>query len=346
MRALTATLLASSALALAVGPAHAQTAIAPYTLSVFATAPAGLSAPDSLAVIGQNVFVGYGDGHKPDGSDGLNSQIVEYNAAGKALRTFSVPGHNDGLKADPSTHRLWALQNEDGNSNLVIIDLHDMHERKLAFTQFPHGGGYDDMVFLRCKVLISASNPANNPNTAPAIVSVTLGAGSVNVSPFLMANAQATDIPTGAVGTLNLQDPDSMTLDPLGDIVLDSQADQELIVVSHPGGANQRVLHLPLTYQTATGPMPVEVDDTNFATSSQGFILFSDKGANTIYRLDKAAWAPGAAYTSADGGPFVGTLDMSTGVIAPIVTGVKAPGGLIFVDTSMPHPAEPENHCE
>ena len=48
-------------------PAFAQnptpTAVPPYVLSVFATAPAGLSAPDSVAVLGDQVFVGYGDGH-------------------------------------------------------------------------------------------------------------------------------------------------------------------------------------------------------------------------------------------------------------------------------------------
>ena len=42
-----------------------------YTLSVFASAPSGLSAPDSIAVLGDRVFIGYGDNHAPDGSDGL-----------------------------------------------------------------------------------------------------------------------------------------------------------------------------------------------------------------------------------------------------------------------------------
>ena len=44
---------------------------------------------------------------------------------------------------------------------------------------------------------------------------------------------------------------------------------------------------------------------------------------------------------AADGGPFGGTLDMSTGIITPIVTGLNGPGGLIFVDTSEPHPPQP-----
>jgi hypothetical protein len=39
-------------------------------------------------------------------------------------------------------------------------------------------------------------------------------------------------------------------------------------------------------------------------------------------------------YTAADGGPFVGTLDLTSGVVTPIVTGLAAPGGLVFVDTT------------
>lgn len=130
-----------------------------------------------------------------------------------------------------------------------------------------------------------------------------------------------------------------MTLDPEGNIVLDSQADQELIIVSHPGSSTQRVLHLPLSYQTAAGLMPVEVDDTAFVTSTEGFILFADKGLNQVFMLKKDAFAPGTAYTAADGGPFVGTIDLTTGVITPIVTGLNGPGGLVFVDTTK-HPGD------
>ena len=48
--------------------AQTPTVTSPYKLSIFATAPSGLSAPDSIAVLGDYIFVGYGDNHKPDGS--------------------------------------------------------------------------------------------------------------------------------------------------------------------------------------------------------------------------------------------------------------------------------------
>ena len=113
-----------------------------------------------------------------------------------------------------------------------------------------------------------------------------------------------------------------MTLDPLGNIVLDSQADQEIIVVTDPGGSHQRALHVPLSYVANNGKVTsVETDDTAFASSSQGFLLFADKGLNTVYKLAEDAFAPGSAYTAADGGPFVGTLDFTSGRITPVVTG-------------------------
>lgn len=326
----------------AVGAASLAAAATPqaapsYTLSVFAAAPSGLSAPDSIAVLDDHVFVGYGDGHQPDGSDGLDSQVVEYTMDGSWVHTFTVHGHNDGLKVDPYTRELWALQNEDANANLVIIDPRSGSQREYLFGPAAHGGGYDDMVFRGCKTYISASNPANNPNAEPAIVSVRIDEGMVNVAPVLMGNAVATDLPTGQSVTLNLQDPDSMTLDPLGDIVLDSQGDQMLIVVTHPGTRMQQVLRLPLSYQGPSGLTPIESDDTVFVTSAQGYILLADKGLNEVFKLSRAAFSPSQAYTAADGGPFVGTLDMTSGIVTPVVTGLLGPGGMQFVDTSV-HP--------
>jgi hypothetical protein len=318
--------------------AFAQTpapqAASPYTLTVFAAAPPNLSAPDSIAVVHDHVFVGYGDGHAPDGSDGKNSQVVEFSMDGTVEHIYTVPGHSDGLKLDPITKRLWALQNEDASPNVVIIDPETQQQKVHQFASTPHGGGYDDIVFRGCKIYISASNPAGNPNTGPAIVSAKLRDGVVQVEPLLMGNAVAVDVLTGANVTLNLQDPDSMTLDPLGNIVLDSQADQELIYVTHPGEPNQQALRLPLSFLSAKGAMPVETDDTAFVTSSQGFILFADKGLNTVFKLTRTGFVPGSAYTAADGGPFVGTVDLTSGIVTPVVTGIKSPGGLVYVDTS------------
>jgi hypothetical protein len=324
------TLLLSTAASV---PALAQTAKSPYQLSVFATAPGGSSAPDSIAVLRDHIFVGYSDGTLPTGADGKSNQIVQYSLNGTVEYTYTVKGHNDGLKIDPSTHLLWAIQNEDANPNLVIINPQSHQQKVYTFGPTLHGGGYDDVVFHNCKAYISASNPASNPNSGPAIVSATLDGNFVEVKPVLAGNASAIDIPTDATVKLNLQDPDSMTVDPQGNIVLDSQADHELIIVSNPG-VNQRVLHLPLSSQTASTVTPLQVDDTAFVTSTQGFILFADKTLNKVFALTKNAFVPGTAYTSASGGPFVGTIDLTTGLVTQIVTGISNPGGMAFVDTT------------
>ncbi|MGH9760599.1 MAG: hypothetical protein ACREAC_07120, partial [Blastocatellia bacterium] len=52
------------------GPA----AVAPYTVTVFAKSVTGqYTQPDSIAVLGSNVFIGYGNGVATDGSDGKSS---------------------------------------------------------------------------------------------------------------------------------------------------------------------------------------------------------------------------------------------------------------------------------
>jgi len=302
------------------------TANIPYTVSTFATSVPGVYfQPDSIAVLDGHIFVGYGNNAAPDGSDGKSSTIVEYDRSGNVVTTYIVKGHNDGLKVDPRTKLLWAMQNEDGSPNLVIIDPHTGIRKVYTFGPTPHGGGYDDMAFNGKDVFISASNPANNPNNAPAIVRAELNGNKVTITPVLMGTATATDIPTDAPVALNLQDPDSMKFDLFGDLVLDSQADAELIIVHHPGGVDQSVYHLPLTLDGAS----VQIDDTIYATSSHGVVLVSDRDGETVYAISKDIFAPAAAYSATP--TSVGELDLDTGVITNVVTGMVSPHGMAFL---------------
>jgi hypothetical protein len=301
----------------------------PYTISTFATGTAGTYfQPDSIAVLGNRVFIGYGNGVAKDGSDGKSSTIVEYKLNGDVVTTFSVVGHNDGLRVNPQTKQLWALQNEDGNPNLAIIDPTTGTQTVYTFAPTAHGGGYDDIAFRGNDVFLSASNPSNNPNLSQAVVRATISGSTVNVSEVLNGSAGATDIPTDTPVTLNLQDPDSMSFNQFGDLVLDSQADGELIIVHHLGGVDQSVFHLGLSLNGSG----TQVDDTVFATSTHGTILVSDRDAGAagiIYAISKNIFSPGAAYTAAL--TSVGTLDFDTGVITNVVTGLVSPHGMAFV---------------
>jgi len=94
--------------------------------------------------------------------------------AGNMINNFTIVGHNDGLRFNPSRNELWALQNEDGNVNLSIIKLSNANQTIYQLGTGPHEGGYDDIDFNNGQVYISASAPKINPNRAPAIVSLKL----------------------------------------------------------------------------------------------------------------------------------------------------------------------------
>jgi hypothetical protein len=316
-----------SVMLLTLAAAGQVTALPPYSVSIFAKSLLGVYfQPDSIAAVDGRIYVGFGNNVSTTGGDGKSSTIVEYDQNGNVLNTFSVLGHNDGLKVDPKTKQLWAMQNEDGNPNLAIINPITGSQKVFTFGPMPHGGGLDDIVFRGDDVYFSASNPANNPNNKPAIVrGIFNGSSVINVAPVLMGTAIATDIPTESPVALNLQDPDSMILDQFGDIVLDSQADGELIIVERPGSLDQAVWHLGLTLNGAS----TQIDDTIFATSARGRILVSDRDGETIYSITKDVFSPQAAYSATPAS--VGSLDMNAGVITDVVTGMVSPHGMSFI---------------
>ncbi|HEX4179705.1 MAG TPA: PEPxxWA-CTERM sorting domain-containing protein [Caulobacteraceae bacterium] len=324
-----------SGIALAAVGASAAPTVAPgYTLSVFAGPLAGSSAPDSITSIGSDVFVGYGNGGAPDGSGGATSTIAEYTNKGALLGQITVVGHNDGLRYDAQTGKLWAVQNEDGNPNLVLITPSSLAaSAPLSFSSTPHGGGYDDVAFGPNGTYVSASNPANNPNTAPAIVSVSLTPSQVvvNSGGVLAGNTTASVInPGGGTTTLNLQDPDSMIFAPDGRLVLDSQADQQLVFVSNPGGAGQSVSVLNLVST---------VDDTEFTGANAGRqrLLFTDADSGTVYALT-GAFGAGQAISAADTLSEIVNVNQTDGSFTALVSGLDSPHGEALT-AAVPEPA-------
>jgi hypothetical protein len=303
---------------LAPAPATAQTlplATPPYEISVFAKSPdpMNIRQPDSIVRWRDTIIVGFQNGVAKDGSDGKSSTIVEFSLSGKVKSMSQVPGHNDGLRV-VGDDDLWALQNEDANPNLVVIELTTGKAKQFTFPPTPHGGGYDDMVVKNGKVYITASNPnldsMGNSLGFPALVRASLSGDSFVLETVLNGNASATDIPTGNTVTLNLTDPDSMTIDPRGNIVLDSQADSELVFIRNPLTDEQTVGRLNITSSaTAPGNATITLDDTAFATHPKAFLLVTDVSGGVIYRIDPGIFGfePGAAYSASDTLGLVGT---------------------------------------
>jgi len=307
------------------------TATSPYIVSVFATAPSGLSQPDSIVKWHDSVIVGYKNHAAKDGSAG-SSTIVEYSLKGKVKNSYTVPGHNDGLRIVGENH-LWALQNEDANPNLVVIDLRWGTQHLYKFPATPHGGGYDDIVVKNGGVYLTASNPnlnAQGVNVFPALVRATLAGDSVILETVFNGDAPAINITTGATTTLNLTDPDSMTVDPSGNIVFVSQADSELVFVRHPFRADQTIGLLPLS---APNGAVITIDDTAFAPAGSVALLVTDIGTGVIYRIERPSFGfeIGTAYSASDTLGLVGTLNVDTGFVSPVVTGMNSARGLVFL---------------
>lgn len=328
-------------------PAHAQVVPTPgYSVTTFATGPAGTSGADSVEVIGGNIYVGYSNGTPKDGTayppgspnfgKPAVSTIVEYNRNGAVIGSTQVAGHTDGLRYNPVTNQIWSMQNEDGNTNVVLITPGSLAKSApIALTAVNGSGGFDDILFTGGKTYLTASNPSNSPNTNPAIVSAVLSGGTISTTPVLAGNVTATVLNSGPPATqlLNLQDPDSISMTVNGQVVMTSQGDGQLIFVNGIGGATQSVGVLNLT---------TFVDDTVFGGTSIDTLLVADKTTNAIYAIT-GPFNPNYGYSAAADtngqNGFIGLLNTSAfgnGSLAPIVTGLDNPGGEAFL------PAVPE----
>ena len=333
-------------------PVPNTAAEAGFTLSVFANAPDSSSKPDSIVQFGSSVYIGYQ--HAGDVKDGsvptLTNTVVQYDLKGNVLKTYTVPGHVDGLLARPDTNALWVMANEDANPILTIINLTTGGQQSYTPTvPTAHGGGFDDMQLINGQVYISASNPTTPGTAAPTVDTLTLNANgkTFDVAPVLAGNATATDNTPSVGGATNptygqsvalaLSDPDSLAIDPQGDLVLDSQADSKLVFIGNPGAANQTVKVLSLTlYNDKDGPS-TPVDDTRWVpaqgTNGNTFMLFTD-AHNVTYRVD-GPFKQGDAYSAGQG--QVMQLDTTTGHLTPFVAGIgvasalQDPHGILFV---------------
>jgi hypothetical protein len=304
---------------------------ADFMVGKFASSTASYTGPDSIDVAGDRVFVGFNNNTATDGSDGKTSTIVEYTRDGRVVKTFSVSGHNDGLRVNPTDGLLWAVQNEDGNPNLAIIN-----PRSGAIATFtlpaPHGGGYDDVTFINGQAFISASSPtldAHGVNTFPAIVGVRISGQAVTLTPVLQGNAPGFDARTGAPLTLNLVDPDSLTTTPNGGLALSNQASDQVIFIDKPGTAAQKAYVLPVTSPTG---MSLSVDDTLFPKSRSGVLLVTDQSAGVVYMVQSSSpLRRGTVFSAALDAGILGELDLDSGVLTPVVTIIAHPRGLAFV---------------
>jgi hypothetical protein len=316
-------------------------ALPSYDVSEFTTLAEtnlGVKNPDSVAVDGGRVFIDYQNVTAKDCTDqnkvpAPSSTVVEYDLKGDVLHHWTVAGHSDGMRVDPSTHLVWTTSCEDGNPMFATIDPESGKVRSYTFPAAPHGGGYDDLYFLSGSAYIAASNPtldASGQNPNPAIDKIALGSsGTLTLTPVLMGNASATDLlsPGSPPAALTLTDPDSLSVDNKGQLVLVSQGDSLLVFVNNPGTAQQSVSKMAVGTQ---------LEDTVWPTGS-GRLLVVDGATGITYWL-RGSFASGDIYTQApnDSGVdnFVAVIDPKTGFETPIAIGFGKATGLAFVAAS------------
>ncbi len=300
-----------------------------YKVCLFAAATTTASHPDNVVVSGSDVFIGWQNITAKDGTDTKTSTITQYATAGKLVHSWSVIGHTDGMRFDPSTHLLWVMCNEDGKPRLYTIDTTTKAVKHIILPPTPHGGGFDDVQIVGGKVFIDASNPtltAGGKNPNPSLYSVVLSGNTAKLTNVLSGQPKATTINLPATSTtLNLTDPDSMMIGPNGELVLDSQGDSEMLFITSPGTPQQSVKVLSVGTQ---------VDDTVFVPGSKGCLLVADNNSG-VFSICSSVWVPGSAMTAAPSDStvigFVGTLNLSTGQIQPLITGLQNPHGMAWL---------------
>jgi len=325
---------------------------------VFAVAPAGASKPDDITVMGGVLYVTYQNNAGNDGSPaGSRSTVAAFDAAGTVKQTWSVPGRVDGLTADPRHGRVFATANEDLNSSLFLITPTSKGLQHLTFSPDPaqkgsdgSNGGTDSVsVGTDGTVYVAHSNPDPKlpaPNNPAAVYKMTIAGASATLTPLFNVNDTA-PVRNPAAGAprsapLGLTDPDSNRIiaSSGGDMLIqDAQGDSKLVFATHLSSGSPSLAQLNLVNAAgkAGGPTP-QLDDIEQVTGP-GTLYMVDQGSGKIYAMDTATVTPGTYFVSqpkpskgdlpnhAD----VATLNIHTGVVTDLHTGLISPKGLLFL---------------
>ncbi|MDR3537461.1 MAG: hypothetical protein P4L71_13270 [Acetobacteraceae bacterium] len=301
---------------------------------VFATGANGATQPDSITIGNGVLWAEYGNGADSTGAGG-SSTIVEYSLSGQVEHSYSIAGSVDGLKIDPKTGMVFALQNQDGNSTLSLINPKTGKvSSPLSYGVTSATHGYDDVAFLNGSVYLSYTNPTGSGD--PVVQKLTNGdqpIGTLVTSNILADGATGTNIATGQTNQpIPLSDPDSLKTTPNGGLVLTSGADYTIVLISDPGTAAQSERFVQLTNL----PTGSALDDVIIPTSSTGTFYVSNAGTDQIEAYKVSGLNKSDAYASV--GTEIVQVDLQTGAETPVITGLSASHGMGFVPASVNMP--------
>lgn len=301
-------------------------------VSTFATGAAvSATQPDAITLGNDSLWVSYSNGADSTGLGG-SSTVVQYKLKDGTLRkVYSIPGSVDGLKFDPRNGLIWAMQNQDANSTLTLINPKTgiTANSPIAYAVKSGSRGYDDVAFRVDQVFLSYTNP-----TGPSDASIRLlknGSNPLVVKPILLVGATGTNLATGQPNQLTAQsDPDSLALTPDGNLMLSSAADGQVIFVAQPGTNKQSVSFLTVL-DPNSGLHVTELDDLAFATAERGSFYLADTNNNRVLKIDVADLTVGSLYASVGSLNALAKVHMDTGRATALVNGnLSGPHGLLF----------------
>jgi predicted secreted protein len=308
-------------------------------VKTFAAAPKGTSAPDSITIENGTFFVEYGNGADSTGAGG-SSTIIQYDKTGHIEHSYTIAGSVDGLKFNPYTGQIWALQNQDGNSTVTLIDpvSHEV-TGPLSFANPSATRGYDDVVFEGNKVFLSYTNP--NGTGDPTLVELVNGDrpnGVLLTTTVLADGATGFDTVTGKIEAVPQTDPDSLKQAPNGDLLLTSGADGTIIDIQNPGTAHQAVAFTTIQNIPAASIGNAGLDDVIKPSATAGTFYFTDTKTNKVYSVHATGLNTNDYYASVGSLKAFGQIDPTTGVFTPLITAANAgdmnfaaPHGVVFV---------------
>ena len=305
------------------------------SVSTFATGSAVMAKdPDSITTGDGSVWVAYGNGADSTGASG-NSTVVRYSPSGTVQHTYTIAGLVDGLKFNPVTGMIWALQNNDGNSTLSLINpASNIVSPALTYAGLTSGRGYDDVAFLNGKVYLSYTNPVNPGDPVLQILNQgNMPSGTLSTTSILTAHDT-----TPAFTSTGQAPPDidSLKSTPSGQLVLTSEGDVPAFasndgrytLISNPGMATQSVINVRVTMG---GINVTGMDDVLFPGATAGTLYVSDTPANTVYAIKLTGLDPNTPIVSLGSFGEVGLVNLVTGVVGmQLLGGLSSPHGLDF----------------
>ena len=321
----------AAGVAVALCAASTASAASVRRITVFAEGAAvNATGPDSIAVTDESLWISYANGADSTGLSG-SSTVVEYTFSGAVRHTFSIKGSVDGLKADPRTGVVWAMQNQDGHSTLTLLDPDAgiVPGSPFQYAVTSSTRGYDDVVFRGNRTFLSYTNPSGPSD--PTIQLLVPGSNPLQVTTILTMGALGTNLATGQPNQPTAQnDPDSLKSTPFGDLQLSSGDDGQIIFVAHPGTHEQAVSFLtildPLSGQPVSG-----LDDAVFATAPRGVFYLADTGNNRVLAIQADDVEFGSFFASVGSMKALVQVDFTSGKASPFVGSLNGPHGLVFL---------------